>query len=89
MSHIAEIESDIKDLECLQSAVSRLGLTLGGAGKVRFYSGTQNADYVITFPGSYDLGFAAKNDGYKIVGDGELFRRGRNGRNDRVFDALG
>lgn len=90
MSHLAEIESDIKDLEALQNATKRLGLTLSGPGKVRFYTGSDRADHVLTFPGSYDLGFKLGAKGsYELVGDSELFYPRRNGRNDKVFDVLG
>lgn len=89
MSHLAEIQSDIKDLSALQSACKRLGVTLGPKGNVRFYLGAGAADHVIAFPGKYDLGFKAAKDGYQIVGDNEIFLDRKNGRNDQIFDTLG
>lgn len=73
MSHITNIDLEIKDLNALQSACRRMGLTFNhGAGKVRFYkSQSVDADHVINVPGcSYDVGVVSnKTGGFSLVWD--------------------
>ena len=75
MSQIIEVkpQETINDVESLRVAAKDLGLQLQERGKVRFYSGERDADYVIKLPGKYDLGFVKQSDGsFHFYCDNEL-----------------
>lgn len=81
MSQIVEVkpEERITDLEALKTAARDLGLELTEKGQMRYYSGTKEADWVLTLPGRYDLGFVKQKDGsYSFLSDNELIG-GRSG----------
>jgi len=79
MSHIVEKKSEITNLDYVQRACERLGLTYQYDAVPRYYytaSGGQEAmrcAMVIRLPGKYDLGLKRSADGsYAYVCDGEL-----------------
>ena len=92
MSHIVQVKTEFNDPDALRAAVDAcaelagVDVTLGGAGKVRFYfEGTldedNRADYVIKLPGRYDIGFKQNADGtLTVISDSEAlsghYRRG-------------
>ena len=56
MSHFTTIQTQIKDIEALRSAVSEMGLQLIANTTARgFYQQTLKGDYVIRLKGPYDI----------------------------------
>ncbi len=76
MSHITEVETQIKDLVCLQEALTVLNLDwqpaqAGAQVKVRGWNGVDmEADVVIRTGTPYDIGVRRKADGsYELIAD--------------------
>jgi len=75
MSHLTTVQTQFRDVDALRSAVESFGLKLTEGGNVRFFSGKPSVDYLITFPGSYDVGFKVNADGsLSMVCDSELYK---------------
>lgn len=71
MSHFSQIKTQIRDLTCLQAALTDLEIDWKpGPQLVRGYQGqTRNAEIVIEQDNGYDLGFSRNNDQYELVAD--------------------
>lgn len=73
MSHMTTISIEVRDLEALEQACRRLGLTLvRGKNKARFYNhNTAECDHVIEVPASaHDIGVVKEADGtYRLQTD--------------------
>ena len=71
MSHLVNIKTQIKNMECVKRAAEYLAaqdnvqVTFIEGGTPRFWGGQQNrrADYTLNLPGKYDLGFKQSADG--------------------------
>lgn len=64
MSHFTKVQSNIKNEEALQMAVSDLGLSLVVNGKARGWQGnSMKGDYVIPLQGPYDVALIKNADG--------------------------
>lgn len=64
MSHWANIQTQIKDIEALAHACAELGVKLIADSTARGYGKqTMKADYVIRLPGPYDVALAKQPDG--------------------------
>lgn len=63
------------DVDALRAAVESFGLTLEEGGNCRFYQGSPAVDYLVKFPGRYDVGFKRELDGtLSMVCDSELYK---------------
>lgn len=71
MSHFSQIKTQIRDITCLQAALTDLEIDWKpGPQLVRGYQGqTHNAEIVIEQDNGYDLGFSRNNDQYELVAD--------------------
>ena len=64
MSHLAEIKTQIKDIEALRSACQELGLALLPNAEARgYYENKTKGDYVIRLRGRYDIAINKQPDG--------------------------
>jgi hypothetical protein len=64
MSHFTTIQTQVRDLAALRSALGELGLTLHEKTKARGYAGNQlKGDYVIRLKGPYDIALNKTPDG--------------------------
>ncbi len=71
MSHFSQIKTQIRDLSCLQEALSDLGISWKpGPQLVRGYRGqTATAEVVIEQDNGYDIGFSQNQGQYELVAD--------------------
>ncbi|MBD3880367.1 DUF1257 domain-containing protein [Phormidium tenue FACHB-886] len=71
MSHFSQIKTQIRDLSCLQAALTDLGISWkAGPQPVRGYRGqTKTADVVIEQANGYDIGFSQNEQAYELVAD--------------------
>ncbi|NUN65005.1 DUF1257 domain-containing protein [Pseudanabaena biceps] len=70
MSHFTTIAIEIKNGDLLKQAITSLGYPVKENTLVRGYLGnTTNAEYVISMPNGYDLGFRKIGDRYELVAD--------------------
>jgi hypothetical protein len=77
MSHLAQVQTSIKNIDALKAACKALGLELLTGGRARGYGGTlyQEADYMIKLKGPFDLAFRKQADGtYAMECDGGLLQ---------------
>jgi hypothetical protein len=75
VSHLTTTETQYKDVDALRAAVEKFGLKLETGGQCRFFSGKPNVDFLVPFPGRYDVGFKWNNKGtLDIVCDSEMYR---------------
>ncbi len=64
MSHFTTIQTQVRDLDALRSALGELGVTLLENTKARGYAGNQlKGDYVIRLKGPYDIALNKNPDG--------------------------
>jgi hypothetical protein len=64
MSHFADIDIEIRDIEALKEACAELGLPVAEAGTARGYGETlRRAEYVIRLKGPYDIAVDRQADG--------------------------
>lgn len=94
MSVIVTIESEIKDIRCVEEAIKALNknntnraITITKNSAPRYYSGTGPVcDYVVVLPDRYDLGLKKNGNKFEIVADNELIggrsSSDRYGKND-------
>ena len=71
MSHFTTIQTQVRDLDALRSALGELGVTLLEKTHARGYAGNQlKGDYVIRLKGPYDIALNKQKDGsYGITAD--------------------
>lgn len=71
MSHFSQIKTQIRNLECLQEALSDLDIDWKpGASEVRGYRGqTHAAELAIEQNNGYDIGFRWNGKEYELVAD--------------------
>lgn len=71
MSHFSQIRTQIRDLSCLQEALSDLEISWKpGPQSVRGYRGqTATAEIVIEQDNGYDIGFSQNQGQYELVAD--------------------
>lgn len=71
MSHFSNIKTQIRNLEALQAALTRLGVDWeAGPATVRGYQGqTVKAEVVVKQENNYDLGFCWNGQAYELVAD--------------------
>lgn len=71
MSHFSNIKTQIRNLSCLQSALTDLGVDWKkGPSGVRGYRGeTRTAEVVIEQDNNYDIGFAWNGKEYELIAD--------------------
>lgn len=71
MSHFSNIKTQIRNLSCLQSALTDLGVDWKkGPSEVRGYRGeTRTAEVVIEQDNNYDIGFAWNGKEYELIAD--------------------
>ena len=64
MSHFTTIQTQLRDLEALRSALGELGITLLANTTARGYAANQiNGDFVIRLKGPYDIALNKNPDG--------------------------
>ncbi len=64
MSHFATIQTQLKDLDALRSALKEMGLSLFPNAKARGYENNQiKGDFVIRQNGPYDIALTKQPDG--------------------------
>ena len=64
MSHFTTIQTQVRDLDALRSALGELGVTLHEKTNARGYAGNQlKGDYVIRLKGPYDIAVNKTSDG--------------------------
>ncbi len=64
MSHFTTIQTQVRDLDALRSALGELGVTLLEKTNARGYAGNQlKGDYVIRLQGPYDIALNQTPDG--------------------------
>lgn len=69
------MQTQFKDIDALREAVESFGLKLTEGGHCRFYSGSPAVDYLVTLPGTYDVGFKVQGDGsLSLLCDSELLK---------------
>lgn len=80
MSHLATVNSELRDSAAIKAAAKALGLVVVENARARFFFGTSELlDLVIPLPGRYDLGLKRTNNGsYELIADEELIG-GRSG----------
>ncbi len=71
MSHLSRIELEIKDLEDLTRACSRLGIELLPNQKTfRWYRGAKECEAAIRVPGAaYEIGIVREGSSYSLLWD--------------------
>jgi Protein of unknown function (DUF1257) len=71
MSHFSQIKTQIRDLSCLQLALTDLGVNWkAGPQPVHGYQGqTQTAEIVIEQENGYDIGFSQNEQSYELIAD--------------------
>lgn len=72
MSHFTQVQTKIKDIECLKKALEDLSYSYKeGEVKVKGWRGkTENADLVVNTGSPYGIGFIKNEDGlYEMVAD--------------------
>jgi hypothetical protein len=71
LSHISRIELEIKDLEDLKRACSRLGVDFIGNQKTfHWYGGTKECECAIRIPGAtYEIGVVRESNRFALVWD--------------------
>lgn len=75
MSHLTTTETQYKDIDALRAAVEKFGLRLTEGGNCRFFSGKPAVDYLVAFPGNYDVGFKWNAKGtLDVICDSEMYR---------------
>lgn len=87
MSHMSTIELEVKDIDVLSRACSRMGLHLVKGQKTFKWYGRQDGrcDHAISIPGAqYEIGVTRKDNQYELTCDyydrGLLQAIGENGR---------
>ncbi len=64
MSHFTTIQTQVRDIDALRSALGELGVTLLEKTSARGYAGNQlKGDYVIRLKGPYDIALNQTPDG--------------------------
>ena len=70
MSHFTKVTTEIRDLETLKKALSKMNLKLEKNTECRYYYGIENRENVIKLPGPYDVAIEYKEDGtYNLDAD--------------------
>lgn len=77
MSHFSQIKTQIRDLKCLQSALTDLGTEWKpGPQPVRGYQGkTHAAEVVIEQENGFDIGFSWNGQEYALVADLQYWKQ--------------
>lgn len=77
MSHFSQIKTQIRDLKCLQSALSDLGTEWkSGPKPIRGYQGsTHDAEVVIEQDNGFDIGFSWNGEEYSLVADLQYWKQ--------------
>lgn len=77
MSHFSQIKTQIRDLKCLQSALSDLGTEWkSGSKPIRGYQGsTHDAEVVIEQDNGFDIGFSWNGEEYSLVADLQYWKQ--------------
>ena len=71
MSHFSNIKTQIRNVSCLKSALSDIGVAWKqGSENIKGYRGqTRNAEVVIEQENNYDIGFSWNGKEYELVAD--------------------
>ncbi len=71
MSHFSQIKTQLRNLPCLQAALTDLGIDWKSESQaIRGYRGqTRNAELAIEQPNGYDIGFSWNGSEYELVAD--------------------
>ena len=70
MSHFTTIAIEIKNGDLLEQTLQELGYPVRQNTLVRGYLGdTTQAEYVISMPNAYDIGFRKLGDRYELIAD--------------------
>lgn len=77
MSHFSNIKTQIRNLNCLQAALTDLGIDWkSGPVPVRGYQGqTKTAEVVIEQENGYDIGFSSNGQEYELVADLQFWKQ--------------
>lgn len=77
MSHFSNIKTQIRNLSCLQAALTDLGVDWKpGPVSVRGYRGqTRTAEVVIEQDNGYDIGFSSNGQEYELVADLQFWQQ--------------
>ncbi len=77
MSHFSNIKTQIRNLECLQTALNDLGIDWkSGPSAVRGYQGqTATAEVVVEQENNYDIGFSWNGSEYELVADLQYWKQ--------------
>lgn len=77
MSHFSQIKTQIRDLTCLQAALSDMGTEWkSGPHPIRGYQGlTHDAEVVIEQENGYDIGFSWNGQEYALVADLQYWKQ--------------
>lgn len=77
MSHFSQIKTQIRNLPCLQAALTDLGIDWKeGPQQVRGYQGqTRTAELAIEQTNGYDIGFSWNGTEYELVADLQFWRQ--------------